>query len=100
MTEQPLTGNPFVRKTGEQVSVDIKEETVILHLKSGVYFGLDPVGTFIWNFIQEKKAVTEIMEAILEEFDVGPERGKSDIMTFIKELSKEGLIEVEDAAPV
>jgi hypothetical protein len=28
------------------------EETVILHLGSGVYFGLDAVGTLVWEAIR------------------------------------------------
>jgi hypothetical protein len=41
------------------------------------------------NIITEETTVTQIIDAIQKEFDVEPERCKSDVMTFIKELSKE-----------
>jgi len=44
----------------------ILAEAVILDLKSGVYYGLNDVGTRIWHLIQEPKTLNEIQDAILE----------------------------------
>ncbi len=94
MLEPELSGNSTVSVSKDQVSVDIKEEAVIMHVKSGIYFGLDTVGASIWKLIQEPKTVNEIQDAIIEEFNVDPERCERDTLSFIKELYREGLIEV------
>jgi len=80
----------------DQVSCDLSGEAAILNLKSGVYFGLNAVGASIWKLIQEPKTVKEIQEALLEEYDVDPDRCEQDILELLQELSTNGLIEIAD----
>ena len=61
-----------------------------------MYYGLNPVGAFIWNLIQKPKTVAEIREAVLDEYDVEKEVCEKDIIELIAELSDKGLIEVEE----
>ena len=80
----------------DQVSSDLGEEVVILNLKKGVYYGLDAVGAQIWNLIQEPKAVNEIRDVLLDEYEVEPEHCERDLLTLLEELTAENLIEVRD----
>ncbi len=82
--------------TTDQVSADLSGEAAILNLKTSTYFGLNTVGASIWKLIQEPKKVTEIRDAIIEEYDVEPDRCERDILELLLELSKHGLIEVLD----
>lgn len=83
--------------TKEAVHCDVEDEVVILGLKDGVYYGLNPVGAFIWNtIIQEPKTVAEIRDAVLEEYDVSEEVCEKDLMELLTELSDKGLVEVEE----
>ncbi|MCZ3364275.1 MULTISPECIES: PqqD family protein [Methanobacterium] len=82
--------------TKEAVHCDVEDEVVILGLKDGVYYGLNPVGAFIWNNInQEPKTMAEIRDAVLEEYDVSEEVCEKDLMELLTELSDKGLIEVK-----
>jgi coenzyme PQQ synthesis protein D (PqqD) len=80
----------------DQVSCDLAGETVILNLKSGMYYGLDPVGTRIWNLIQEPRSVHDILGILLQEYDVEPERCEQDLLSLLQELAEEGVIEAKD----
>jgi Coenzyme PQQ synthesis protein D (PqqD) len=80
----------------DQVSCDLAGEAAILNVKSGVYYGLDPVGARIWNLMQEPRAVVEIQNAITDEYDVEPERCARDLASLLQKLLAEGLIEVKD----
>lgn len=81
---------------GHQVSCDLAGEAVILHLQDGVYYGLNPIGTRIWNLIREPKAVREILGTLLEEYDVAQDRCEQDLLTLLQELALRQLIEVRD----
>src|ERR1700687_2627338 len=81
-----------------QVSCDLAGEPSILNIKSGVYYGLDPVGARIWNLMQEPRAVAEIQNAITDEYDVEPERCARDLVSLLEKLLAEGLIEVKDGS--
>jgi len=81
--------------TKNQISTDMSDETVILNLQNGVYYGLDPVGTYIWKLIQEPTDVETVRDAVLNEYDVEPDRCELDIMNLLQELIEQGLVEVQ-----
>ena len=83
----------------EQVSCDLGGEAAILNVKSGIYFGLDPVGALIWNLLQKPQKVDAICGKVVDEYDVEPERCEQDLLGLLEELLAEGLIEVEDERP-
>ena len=79
----------------DQISADLAGEVVIVDLKNGAYYGLDGVGYRIWSLIQERKTVQQIRDAILEEYEVEPERIEHDLMALLQRLADEGLIKVK-----
>ena len=91
-----LSDLSVISVTKEAVHCDVEDEVVILGLKDGVYYGLNPVGAFIWNIIQEPKTVAEIRDAVLEEYDVEKEVCEKDLMELLTELSDKGLVEIEE----
>lgn len=89
----------IVIATENQVSSDLGDEMVILGLKSGVYYGLDPVGARIWSLLQEEKTVAQIKTVLLQEYEVEPERCESDLLELLDQLAAENLITVKDVTP-
>ena len=77
----------------DQVSADLAGEAAILHLKSGVYYGLDPVGARIWELLKTPRTVAEIRDALLREYDVEPETCEKDLAALLEKLHEEQLIE-------
>lgn len=80
--------------TKEAVHCDLEDEVVILGLKDGVYYGLNPVGSFIWKLIQKPISVKEIKEAILKEYDVDEETCENDLQELLGDLLDKGLVEL------
>jgi hypothetical protein len=80
----------------EQISSHLAGDVVILDLKAGVYHGLEGTGAWVWDQIQQPKAVGQIVEAMLAEFDVEPERCQRDLLALLGELARNGLVEVTD----
>lgn len=93
-----LSDSSIVVAIQEQVSSDLAGESVILHLKSGVYYGLNDIGAQIWNLIQQPKTVSELRDAILQEYEVEPDQCESDILALLQDLAAAELIEVKDEA--
>ena len=84
----------------DHVAADLGAEAVILHLKSGIYYGLNTSGARIWCLIQEPRTVSEIQNLILEEYEVEPERCATDLRALLRQLANEGLVEVKDEMAV
>ncbi|MCK9150758.1 PqqD family protein [Methanobacterium alcaliphilum] len=91
-----ITNLSVVSKTNKSVHCDLEDEVVILGLDDGVYYGLNPVGAFIWNYIQGLVKVEDIKDAILEEYDVEKDVCEKDLLELLEDLLDKGLIEVQE----
>ena len=72
----------------------VGDETVILDLASGTYYGLDPVGARIWQLMAEGKALASVCETLVDEFDVSRETLERDVLHLTKELCAKGLVNI------
>jgi hypothetical protein len=84
-----------VRILDDVLFQELQGEAVLLNLNTGVYFGLDPVGTRIWQLLQEDGALPTVAEALLREFDVAPEELTRDLLDLVCRMRQEGLLAAE-----
>ncbi|MFA6449417.1 MAG: PqqD family protein [bacterium] len=71
---------------------EIEGETVLLDLKSGVYYSLNEVGSEIWRLLADKATEEELVDAITAKYEVAKDEAARDVSELIKDLSGEGLI--------
>lgn len=76
----------------EVQSRTVGEETVMIDLASGTYFGLDPVGARMWQFIQEGKSLRQVCDAMVEEYEVSREVLEQDALALARDLADKKLI--------
>jgi hypothetical protein len=84
--------------TKDAISCDLNGEAVIMHLPTETYFGLDPIGAVIWNFIQEGRTLDDICYRLTSEFDVTGEQCAAEVGRLIDEMRANGLVEVIEHA--
>ncbi len=70
----------------------VGDETVILDLASGTYFGLDPVGARIWQLLGEGKTLDDVCEVMLSEYEASREEIERDVLRLAEELGAKKLI--------
>jgi Coenzyme PQQ synthesis protein D (PqqD) len=68
---------------------------VILHLGSGTYYGLNAVGSTVWDLIQEARTIAEIHDRLLQQYEA--DAGECDLLNVLDDLSKASLVEIRDA---
>ena len=73
---------------------ELEDEAVLLNLKTGTYFGLDPVGTSIWRLIVQHGSLALVLEAMLEEYEVEPLMLERDLLELCRRLCANGLGDV------
>lgn len=76
----------------DAVESRVGDETVILHLGNGTYYGLDPMGTLIWEMLKAGKDQSEIRDAILSEYDVEPDVVEADMHQFLSDLLAQSIL--------
>lgn len=68
------------------------EESVILSLDTGMYFGLDPVGTRIWTLLPDRE-LAEVAEMIQQEFDADLPQIQQDLLELVEQLVAKRLVQ-------
>ena len=71
---------------------DVNDEVVLLDLASEHYFGLDEVGARVWMLLKEQKAAGQIVEELLQEYEVDRADLESDVHELLAQLLEAGLI--------
>ena len=71
------------------------DEAVILNLASGVYFGLDAVGTRMWQLMSEHGSTDKVVETLLDEYEVEEGQLRGDLAKLIEQLSEKGLVNTD-----
>ena len=91
-----ITEQTVVRAAQSQVSTVLDGEAVLLELSRGVYFGLNEVGTRVWEMVREPRDVASIRDAVCDEYDVTPGQCLVDMVDLLERMHREGLVEVID----
>ena len=97
----PTRRQPLV-KVGDRVKVSkqvvfqkVGDGMVLLHMRTGVYYGLNPTGARLWELLKEKKSLHgALAELMTDYYDVKPEDLRRDAMRLVRRLQAKGLIEV------
>lgn len=80
--------------TDDQLSTRLADEIVILGLRDGVYYGLSDVGARIWDLVQTRRTLNEIVGVLTEEYDVSREEAATGLDRLIRELETRGLVAI------
>ena len=87
--------NQKITLSPDVISQEVSGETVLLDLESENYFGLDEVGTRIWQLIKEKEDLQAIYTTLLDEYEVEESRLQADLEALLGEISNLGLVSLE-----
>ncbi len=87
-----LTDTPTI--PAQVMARQVGDETVILDLGSGTYFGLDPVGARVWQLIGEGRTLGDICAALLDEYDVARAQLERDVLDLAEKLLEQKLISI------
>ena len=74
------------------LSESLNDETVVLDMSSGVYFGLSPVASRFWKLLGAGTDRTQIEATLLNEFEVEPDVLRADLDSLLAELEGKKLI--------
>lgn len=74
----------------------MQDEAVVLSMATGKYYGLNPVGVSIWKSIQAPAALDEIESVVMSEYEIDQETCHREVLTFLKQMADEKLIEILD----
>lgn len=87
-----------VRAAEDVLLRELDDESVLLHLKTEMYFGLDSVGTRMWHVLTEAPTIDDACATLLDEYGVAPEVLRADLEELLGQLLDQGLLEQPEVA--
>ena len=100
MRAEELSLDNRVRVSGDVVFREIGGEAVLLDLATGVYFGLNEVGTRIWNLLQADGSLRNAFDALRTQYEVPSDQLERDLLDVVGRMFSKGLVLEDVPAPV
>lgn len=82
-----------VVRSNDPLVAAVDGELVMLDARTSAYFGLDGIGTRIWELLEHPLAVDSVCSALVEEYEVDAERCRTEVLGFIDDLLDANLVE-------
>lgn len=89
----PVDRDARLRVPDDVVFREVGDESMILHLGSGIYFGLDDVGTRAWQLLVDRRSVSAAAAVMADEFDADRATIESDVAALADALLARHLLE-------
>ena len=69
-------------------------ESILLDLASEQYFGLDAIGTRIWELLTTCPTLEQVHAALCDEFAGNPAQIESDLLALLQKMTDAGLVTI------
>jgi hypothetical protein len=92
-----LTLDSLVARTQEILASEMGKETVMLDIAKGAYFGMDEIGSTIWDMIESPVRISDLCATLQSQFDVAAQDCQRDVLEFLNQLKEQGLLNVQPA---
>lgn len=71
---------------------ELDGQSVVLNLSSGRYFGLNAVGTRVWQLIAQGAGVDSVIRTVTAEYEADAATIERDVLALLEDLEKRGLV--------
>lgn len=79
------------------LSASLSDGAVLLHLYTKRYFSLNDTASRIWALLERNASETEIVQALVQEYDVDTREAEQAVRRLLDDLVAERLIEPTSA---
>lgn len=83
-----------VAQAEQSISTVVEGEVVMMNLETNSYYGLDAIGSRIWDLIEEPKTIAEVCAQLMLEYEVDADTCVQEVSALIASLIEEQLARV------
>ena len=88
----------IIRRKGNLLEAEVDGELVALEVEKGSCYGFNRSATRIWQLAEQPISLSSLCDRLVGEYDVDRARCEEEVAGVIRELEREGLLEVSDPA--
>lgn len=90
----PLSLASLVRWSDDQLAATVDQEIVILSVERGSYYGLDDIGSDVWQQMAKPVSVGALCDALAAKYDADRATIERDVFGLLEKLVEQGLVSV------
>jgi hypothetical protein len=92
----------MIKSNGLRISASVRvaetqDGAVLLDVKQGLCFGVNPIGTVIWKHVSEGCEPNQISRHLADTFNISTEQAYNDVQEFLQELKQKQLVKEPDS---
>ena len=84
----------LVRNDADLLTTVVDGELIGMSVEQGACYGLNGVGTRIWDLLAEPRSIASLCEQLTDEYDVEADQCMREVLDLVEELRAEGLVNV------
>ncbi len=81
-----ISNDSIISRNENMLFSKLDDELVMMSIQNNEYYGLDNIGTRIWEIIEKPISFSDLMKIILDEYEVNESQCKEDILEFLNLL--------------
>lgn len=89
-----LNPDSIVQRNPEMISADMDGEMVMMSIENSAYYGLNAVGSELWDAMENPVSVTALCDRVTEKFDIDLASCKVDVMELLTDLRERDLVQL------
>lgn len=84
-----------IRKDASLLWRQLDDEVIALDMEESVYLRLNQTGTVLWQQLQQPATRQDLVETLLEKYEIDEAQASADVDAFLDSLERSGLLEKE-----
>ncbi|WP_294289808.1 PqqD family protein [uncultured Sphingomonas sp.] len=89
-----MNGRDVIARNADLLTTQVDDELLAMDIAQGECFGLNPVGTAIWNLLAEPRTVDALCDELLARFEVTEDACRAQLSCFLAEMQDAMMIAV------
>lgn len=92
MNEEKISWETVISREAGLITADLEGEKAMMSIEKGKYYGLNTVGSLIWELLGQPINVQGLIEELMKEFQVDEDTCLKDVSFFLNKMYQEGLV--------
>lgn len=88
--------HPSYTQNSDIIGSPVDDEMVMMDIDKGSYFGLNSMGSKIWELVEEPKSIPDLVNLLTDEYDISKKECEKQVSEFISALVEANLVTQND----
>lgn len=91
-----LSLDQILERNPELIHANIDDETMLMSITNGEYYGMNSVGSTIWELLEKSISVEELIKKLTTKYGIDTHQCEKDITVFLNDLLHNGIVNIKD----